>query len=58
MEVTIDQVTAQLAPAQAEAPSARAAAPQGKAQQLTKTEQPELSFMTRRERVRARLRTF
>jgi len=55
MDVTIDSVKAQLE-RPANEPAERA--PAERAPDTTKTEQHELSFPTRRERLRARLCTF
>ncbi len=56
MDVTIDTVSAEIQrqPGESQVTPATPAP----AQQLTETEESELSFMTRRERLRARLSTF
>lgn len=56
MDVTIDTVNAEIQRQSSES-SAAPAAPTPE-QASTETEQPDLSFMTRRERLRARLSTF
>jgi hypothetical protein len=60
MDVSIDHVSAQIQREPEDGASARGMQrDQPRAEpHLTSTEQPELSFMTRRERIRARLHTF
>lgn len=55
MDVTIDTVTAKLQRAADTAPETRSAP---RREGVSESEKPELSFATRAERLRARLRTF